>query len=110
MAGFATAIAGLGGLFSMNKKDGATATTKTAEVEPEKIDISIPYNAAAMLAYSGWKGDKIFDQVTFDKFEPLYLEKAVAEVSAKKIARDFKDAMERSDEIVKKVNAELAEL
>jgi hypothetical protein len=107
MAGFSAAI---GGFFAMNKKDGATVTKKTAKVEPEKIDISIPYNAAAMLAYSAWKGGANFDQATFDKFEPLYLEKAVAEVSAKKISRDFEDAMKNSEEIIKKVNAELAEL
>lgn len=50
---------------------------------PEPVDISIPYNAAAMLAYNaaGSKGD-------FAAFEAKYLEEAVAMVTAKKAERD----------------------
>ena len=50
---------------------------------PEPVDISIPYNAAAMLAYNaaGSKGD-------FAAFEAKYLEEAVAMVTAKKAQRD----------------------
>lgn len=53
------------------------------EPAPEPVDISIPYNAAAMLAYqaAGSKGD-------FASFEAKYLEETVAMVTAKKAQRD----------------------
>jgi hypothetical protein len=46
--------------------------------EPEEVDISIPYNAAAKLAYEA--SDK---SMSFVDFEPKYLAQAVAEVIAK---------------------------
>jgi hypothetical protein len=50
---------------------------------PEPVDISIPYNAAAMLAYkaAGSKGD-------FADFEEKYVADTVAMVTAKKVARE----------------------
>jgi hypothetical protein len=94
----AVAVAGIGGFFAMKKTSKKTteAQSKTVDI---LIDISIPYNAAAVLAYNEWRGDAELDETPFERFEPLYLEKAVAEVSAKKIARE-----------ISKVDADLAEL
>ena len=74
--------------------DKAPSETK-AEPEaaaPEPIDVSIPYNAASLLAYDAWRieGDRgDFDQASYDKFEAIYITKTVAEVTAKKAIREL---------------------
>jgi len=65
-----------------------------AEPAPEPIDVSIPYDAAALLAYTQAKGIKAddvddIDMGEFEKFKALYEEKTVYEVTAKKKARDL---------------------
>ena len=70
---------------------GSEAPAKEAapEPEPEPIDISIPYNAAAELAYCQYKGVKaIKDKADFEAFKVLYEEETVAEVTLKKMKRD----------------------
>jgi hypothetical protein len=62
----------------------SSSSTGTAEPEPEIIDVSIPYNAAARLAFAETK----LSNSRFQEFETLYLAKTVAGVTAKKMARD----------------------
>jgi len=64
-----------------------TAATKQVkeEAEPEKIDISIPYNAAAKLMY---EQEGYANTTDFKTFEKMYIKNSVAKVTAKKVARD----------------------
>ena len=70
------------------KNGGATTSTggdaAVEEPEPEPIDVTIPYNAAAMLAFDATKLPKS----KFEEFESLYLAKTVADVTVKKMARE----------------------
>lgn len=53
---------------------------KTAVSKPVKVDVSIPYDAAATLAYNAYASSK---SVKFEEFKPLYEAQMVAEVKAK---------------------------
>ena len=88
-AGF-TAVAGAVG--AVVSKGGAK-TTKVEEVapepEPEPIDVSIPYDSTFMLAYEAALSEEAsFDQAQYDQFKTLYEQSVVADVTAKKYARD----------------------
>jgi len=55
------------------------------------VDVSIPYDAAASFAYDEWRsqyGKGEFDQARYPNFEKNYMAVAVANVSAKKRARE----------------------
>lgn len=114
----AATIAVIGGFWltssmGTNSKSGVDSNGKKREIVQEKTvkpDVSIPYNAAALLAYDEWRGNDVFDQQTFKKFEALYIEKTVAEVTGKKIARDKEEALSKLKEIAKKAKEELASL
>lgn len=99
---------------SGNKSDGndtpAAAPKAASPPKPvEAVDVSIPYNAAAMLEYTKLMGTK-FDAAKFAKFESIYLEKVVAQVTAKKVARDCQLEAARLEAIVAKADAELEAL
>lgn len=105
----AAAVAGLGGIFAaIGGKKGEKGEVKSAaEAAPAPlVDISIPYNSAAMLAFQEYSADASL----FADFEPLYLEKAVAQVSSKKIARDMKAAMEVQEATIKSVDGKMETL
>jgi hypothetical protein len=76
---------------TMGKGEGSSTSSSssvgTAEPEPEIIDVSIPYNAAARLAFAETK----LSTSKFQEFETLYLAKTVADVTAKKMARDVEE-------------------
>lgn len=60
--------------------------------EPEKVDLSIPYDAAARLAYDQWRtfhemGD--FDDDSYTSFKLKYETMTVANVIAKKMEREI---------------------
>ena len=109
----AAAVAALGLIgvaVTSGKSDGDSAAkeTKAVSAEPEvAVDISIPYNAAAMLEYTKLMGGK-FDAATFDKFRSVYETKAVALVTAKKVARDSQLEMDRLQAIAAQADAEIA--
>ncbi|KAI2507640.1 hypothetical protein MHU86_6827 [Fragilaria crotonensis] len=66
------------------REGGAPAPVPAAvETAPVEVDISIPYDAAALLAYTtaGSKGD-------FETFKAEYLKDTIAMVVAKKVARE----------------------
>jgi len=71
---------------------GSTATWATAK--QATVDVSIPYDAAARLAYEQWreeynKGD--FDDKRYEAFKANYNAIAIANVTAKKKARETGD-------------------
>lgn len=63
-------------------EDSAAPASSSPKPAPASVDISVPYDAAAMLEYekAGKPGD-------FESFKAKYLKDAVAQVIAKKKAR-----------------------
>eukprot|EP00568_Trieres_chinensis_P011424 CAMPEP_0183308206 /NCGR_PEP_ID=MMETSP0160_2-20130417/20428_1 /TAXON_ID=2839 ORGANISM="Odontella Sinensis, Strain Grunow 1884" /NCGR_SAMPLE_ID=MMETSP0160_2 /ASSEMBLY_ACC=CAM_ASM_000250 /LENGTH=210 /DNA_ID=CAMNT_0025471991 /DNA_START=23 /DNA_END=655 /DNA_ORIENTATION=+ len=62
------------------------------EPEPEPIDVSIPYDAAARLAYDTWcaeNGKGGFDSKGYAQFKMIYEGMSVTEVIQKKYAREM---------------------
>ena len=96
---------------SDSSETASTAAPKaTSAPKPvETVDVSIPYNAAAMLEYTKLMGPKL-DAAKFAKFEKLYEEKVVAQVTAKKVARDCQLEAARLEAIVAKADAGIAAL
>lgn len=80
IAAAAAAFMGKGGEDSTE----SSSASAVEEAEPEPIDVSIPYDAAARLAFAGSK----LSASKFQEFEALYLKKTVTDVTAKKMARD----------------------
>jgi len=70
------------------------AVDMTAETDVGSSDVSIPYNAAAELAYDGWiaKFDKPYDAERYKVFFSNYKAITVMNISAKKAARDDPDS------------------
>jgi hypothetical protein len=67
---------------------GLAASSESSET---KVDISVPYDAAARLAYEGWrkefnKGD--FDEKRYLIFKKNYVDISIANVMSKKQARE----------------------
>lgn len=76
--------------------DGESSAQNAAvvsEPEPEPIDVSIPYDAAARLAYDEWRGGQ-FSEAEFKQFKALYEKKSVAEVVASRYARELSGLQE----------------
>lgn len=89
-------LAGGAAAFSASSSSSSTPEKEKAPTyafeEVVKIDVSIPYDAAAELAYRQLKGldaEAELDASEFAKFKTLYEAKAVADVIAKKKARDL---------------------
>mmetsp|Transcript_21427 Transcript_21427/g.35466 ORF Transcript_21427/g.35466 Transcript_21427/m.35466 type:complete len:135 (-) Transcript_21427:206-610(-) len=88
----AIALVGAGAAFAIGGKGAAPEVVAEPEPEPEPIDISIPYDAAILLAYDAWRveGDRgDFDQSSYEKYKPAYISKAIAEVTLKKATREM---------------------
>lgn len=98
---------------SSGKSDASSAPAKETKADStetvEVVDVSIPYNAAAILEYSKLMGGK-FDASSFGKFQSIYEAKVIAQVTAKKVARDCQLEIERLQAIAAKADAEIAEL
>lgn len=76
-----------------NSRRWSVMPTRMSMVESQ-VDISIPYDAPARLAYDEWcqKYDKTPDEKRYKNFKENYETIAVANVSAKKQARDSGEA------------------
>jgi len=113
-AGGAAIAAGIAAVFSRRGGQESSSTDKKAAAKEEpplpKIDVSIPYNAAALLAFDEWKGDKTLPAESFADFEAIYEEKTVAMVTSKKVAREFEEATKQLEDTIKKADAKLAKL
>jgi len=70
-----------------SNQNTAPTTMKGPEPEPEPIDVSIPYDAAARLAFEASGVGK--DESKYAKFKTVYEKKAVAEVMASRYAREM---------------------
>jgi hypothetical protein len=88
----ATASGGSGGGSSSSASGTSSSSNTTTNKPPaKKIDVSIPYDAAARMAYEAWCQEKgeTFMADGYALFQELYTAKAVAEATVKKRARDF---------------------
>lgn len=73
---------------SSSKTGEAAVEAAVAEPEPEPIDISIPYDAAIILAFNELRHEEPdVNSEVYAQFKQAYLEKAVAEVTLKQKAR-----------------------
>lgn len=113
-AGGAAIAAGIAAVFSRRGGQESSSIDKKAAANEEpalpKIDVSIPYSAAAMLAFDEWKGDKTLPADAFADFEAIYEEKTVAMVTSKKVAREFEEATKQLEDTIKKADAKLVKL
>jgi hypothetical protein len=66
----------------------ATEVAAVPSIPEVKVDLSIPYDSAARLAYSKMNGEQL-DEAKFAKFKELYEKKAVADVISKRASRDL---------------------
>ena len=88
--GIAASVLGAGGVAVASKRGGASSTngaTSTAPAKVEKIDISIPYDAAAKLAYDEFRASG--KETDYETFKSKYEQLAVAQVTLKKLEREF---------------------
>jgi hypothetical protein len=72
-------------------RGAAVGLAASSENSETKVDISVPYDAAARLAYEGWrkefkKGD--FDEKRYLIFQKNYVDISIANVMSKKQARE----------------------
>ena len=65
------------------------AKIATSPVAGPKSDLSIPYDAAARLAYEELRNTRDFDEADFQAFKAKYEQLAVAEVTAKKLSAEL---------------------
>lgn len=87
-------VAAVGLIFGGGGEEGKTAPAPAAPVPapapappaPAAVDLSIPYDAAARLAFTKTKGSDNFDGPEYAKFKAEYEAKAVEDVIAKKKA------------------------
>ncbi len=101
------ALLGIGSALLGNKGSDTTSskavTAKKAEPKPEPIDVSIPYDAAALLAYqkANMKGKETDKE--FQDFKIMYKELAVAEVILKKEQQKIVDMEAKVKEMQSKI-------
>jgi hypothetical protein len=93
IAGFlGTKSGGGGGDASSTGSKKKDVAKKAAEPEPEPIDVSIPYDSAARLAFCqtmGIKSPADIDEAKFKQYNALYLEATSAAMAAKQKAREL---------------------
>jgi hypothetical protein len=101
------ALLGIGAAVLGNKgtetESSSTEKVKKVEPKPEPIDVSIPYDAAALLAYQkanlrGKETDK-----GFQEFKVMYKELAVAEVILKREQQKILDMEAKVKEMQSKI-------
>ena len=88
--GVAASVLGVGGVgvvVSKAAKRSNKATTVAAPTKVKKIDVSIPYDAAARLAYDHFRADG--KEADFETFQKKYEQLAVAQVTLKKCEREM---------------------
>lgn len=85
--GIAASLFGAGGVAMATKNGGATAAPAAKPAKVEKIDVSIPYDAAARLAYDEFRASG--KEADYETFKIKYENLAVAQVTLKKCEREF---------------------
>lgn len=98
-----------GSLGKSSKKKGGSAVGKAGKPEPKPlpVDLSIPYDAASLLAYKQWKDpfffsqqegrEKEFDDALYQQFKRIYKTKTVAAMKLKKVQRDTAEILSKAD-------------
>lgn len=85
IAGVGAAVSAVGGaVIAFGRKGGeknAASSKRSVIAEPEILDLGIPYDAAAELAYNAYL-ESSSAEVDFHQFKGLYYEQMVAEVKA----------------------------
>ena len=76
----------------LNNKNARSDIVKNPSTPEPTIDVSIPYNAAALLAYNACD-ESAKKKVTFDDFQALYEAQMVAEVKVKVQERNIADTL-----------------
>ncbi|KAL7456593.1 hypothetical protein ACHAWC_008072 [Mediolabrus comicus] len=83
----------------LNNKNARSDIVKNPSTPDPTIDVSIPYNAAALLAYNACdKSAK--KKVTFDEFQALYEAQMVAEVKVKVQKRNIADVLAEMNSVL----------
>jgi hypothetical protein len=96
-----------GFLGKSSKKVGSTVA-KAAKPGPKPlpVDLSIPYDAASLLAYKEWKDPfflsqegekKEFDDELYQQFKTIYKTKTVAAMKLKKVQRDTAEILSTAE-------------
>jgi predicted lipid-binding transport protein (Tim44 family) len=88
--GIAASVLGAGGFAVARKRGGAKANGDTAAPAAKKvgkIDVSIPYDAAAKLAYNEFRSSG--KETDYETFKNKYEQLAVAQVTLKKFEREY---------------------
>jgi hypothetical protein len=88
--GIAASVLGVGGVATAaskaaNKSSNSASVAAPAKVE--KIDVSIPYDAAARFAYDQFRADG--KEAEFEAFKKKYEQLAVAQATLKKCEREM---------------------
>lgn len=83
--------------------------SSTSSSSGGKADVSIPYQAAARLAYQEWKSTTN-GRASFSTFNEIFERKAAAEATYKKVAREQELVLKKYEAAVKKAEDELAAL
>lgn len=91
--GIAASVLGAGGFAVARKRGGAKANGATAAApaakKAGKIDVSIPYDAAAKLAYKEFRSSG--KETDYETFKNKYEQLAVAQVTLKKFEREYSE-------------------
>lgn len=78
-------LVGVAAVSKNNKKNGVTKKTPSSKVET--IDVSIPYDAAARLAYDEFRANG--KEADYETFKAKWEQLAVAQSSVKHAEREF---------------------
>lgn len=97
-AGAAVAAA-FSAAIGLNNKNARSDIVKNASTLEPSIDVSIPYNAAALLAYNACD-ESAKKKVTFDDFQALYEAQMVAEVKVKVQKRNIADVLAEMNSVL----------
>lgn len=111
-AGAGTFIAIAFASFRKGSSEMSSASSSGTRTKPSKVDLSIPYDAAAKLAFNAY-AESSTKKVNFKKFQELYEAQMVAEVKAKVKAEkvnEKKSDMQALEEQLSAMKAELAGL
>jgi DNA-nicking Smr family endonuclease len=79
---------GLGGV-AATKAGGSETKTAATTTKKSATDVSIPYDAAARLAYDEYRAANEGKEIDFDTFQTKYTQMTVADVTAKKLEREM---------------------
>ena len=93
--GIAASVLGVGGVGVAASKANKRSNGATAPAKGEKIDVSIPYDAAARMAFDEYLANG--KEADFETFKKKYEQMTVAIIKAKKLEREMSVETEKGD-------------